>query len=70
VPATLAAAGAGNVTALLLALLVAIPVDPCLLLARKCRALVARCDRGESFRVCSAARGCINRYELKCGPWW
>lgn len=56
--------------ALLLALLLGLPVNPCVTLARKCRAKVARCDRGDGFRTCAGARGCINRYELKCGPWW
>ena len=60
-------------TALLLALLMAVPVNPCVLLARRCWALSTQCDNGATphrFAVCARTRGCINRYELKCGPWW
>lgn len=46
------------------------PRHPCLVLADQCRAKVRRCDDGGGFGACARARGCINRYESTCGPWW
>ena len=46
------------------------PRHPCLVLADRCRAKVQRCDHGAGFAACARARGCINRYEATCGPWW